>query len=281
MGDNYMDGLNKDIEMGIKFLRGVNLHNSLFYDDVFLHTNELISDYYNKFPIKNGNVLTIASGGDHILQAVYEKASSIDAFDINRFALYMSKLKIAALKALDYDEFNKYFTYHHISDFKMFNRISYLKMRDWLNDNDREFWDNMYSKGDFEYDYVNLILSITPSDDGRKSYVKEDNFYITKENLNDVSINFYHSGFFDVFDKLPKDKKYDAIFLSNIYDWFYPNNIEEFPDIVDNVINCRLTDRGMAALYAPICENKGMELYDGYIERMGNRLVVTKKRLKK
>ena len=75
------------------------------YQSTFLVTNEPIAQYYNIFPIKNGRVLTVASSGDHILQAVCNGANIIDAFDNNKIALYFTKLKIAAVKALNQDEF--------------------------------------------------------------------------------------------------------------------------------------------------------------------------------
>lgn len=274
-----MEELDKDIDVGIKYLIGGNFENSRYYDDVFLHTNESISEYYDKFPVNNGNVLTVSSGGDHILQAVYENALSIDAFDLNRFAIYIAKLKIAAVKVLDYNEFNEFFNYSYMSNLKMFNFGSYKKIRDNLDDKDRKFWDMMYEKGLFHYNYERLVFSLSSFDNGNKNYAKEENFYITKDNLDNSSINFYHSDYFDIFDKLPSDKKYDAIFLSNLYDWLSFANVDRFFKMIDVVTNNYLTERGMIALYAPVREFSEIEIYDGNIERMGNKLVVAKKRV--
>ncbi len=50
-------------------------------------------------------ILIVTGSGDQILEAILLGASRVQAFDINKLAKYGCVLKIASIKALEYDEF--------------------------------------------------------------------------------------------------------------------------------------------------------------------------------
>ena len=105
--------IEKDVEAGLDFAR----HNYFYYinnednyyNKMYTLTNEEINLYFPKFKLQDGKVLTVASSGDHILEAILYGAKEIHAFDKNPFAFYMTKLKIAAVKSLNNREYRKFF----------------------------------------------------------------------------------------------------------------------------------------------------------------------------
>ena len=52
------------------------------YDSVYPYNNENINDYYSYFNY-SGNVLSVASSGDHMLHAILAGSDDITLFDIN------------------------------------------------------------------------------------------------------------------------------------------------------------------------------------------------------
>lgn len=280
-----MSKLEQDIKAGIMLLNGTSLERMPYgYDEVFAFTNEYLSEYYPKFPIERGRVLTIASGGDHILQAVLDKPKSIDAFDVNRLAIYFSKLKIAAVRALNYENFLRYFQPwdNFDSDLGLFlNDNIYSKIREYLDEDTKKFWDAMYIDGKLIWNYGNMLLAYKYYDTGSKSYIHERNFYKTKEHLNEVLIKFYQDCFPEIFKLLPPSSKYDAIFLSNIYDWLSASQKKEFSTTCEKTADSYLNDNGMMAMYAPPIGNKEIKFFDKRSTRLGgNSIIVLRKTLK-
>ncbi|MBQ6323999.1 MAG: DUF3419 family protein [Bacilli bacterium] len=248
-----MKELPKDIEVGLGMLAGAYIRPPKNYGKSYIRTNEALSRYYTKFPIEDGRVLTVAASGDHILQAVCNGAKVIDAFDKNRFQLYVSKLKIAALKALTQDEFAQYFCFKRNGDF--FNDLLwkelYLKIREKLDFDSVVFWDTMYQNGDLENNLNKFFHLQTFVDDGHGSFAFDENYEKTKENLEDVQINLYHSTFHSFVDKLNDGLYYDAIFMSNITDYLEDDEFLGLTDFLNTEVHRHLNSGGKVAVYTP------------------------------
>lgn len=285
-----MNNIFRDIETGLSFLRGNNSQTCGFgYGSTFVVTNEELGSYYKYFPIKDGKVLTIAASGDHILQAICNGALEVYGFDYNAFAIYMSKLKVGALKALDREDFMGYF-YNYINHFKNDRYLCvdiYNKFKECLDADTRKFWDAMYNRGFFDKKHMNITVeSLKVYNIGEDSYISEDNYYKTKENLKKASIFYYHSSFYNILNKIPDDVNFDAIFLSNIYDWFFRmEEVNNYPLFINNELCKRLTDKGMIAVYAPANGfDKGGDVleqrYSHYINTCdNNKVIFTKKKV--
>ena len=71
-------------------------------DEIYACTNEELFLYPND---ETKKVLSVTSGGDHILNAILNGATDICSFDINRFCKYYSDLKIAMIKKYPKEEF--------------------------------------------------------------------------------------------------------------------------------------------------------------------------------
>ena len=282
-------GAYKDVLLTYAYLNGIPVPEE--YTTAFLNTNEPLGQYYKVFPIEGGRVLTVAASGDHILQAVCNGAREIDAFDKNKIALYFAKLKVAAVKALDQWEFSEYY-----KDFE--NMSYYRKVRKYLDLDVRIFFDALYSsknceeyidylvdrgflvensKGYYAFDENYKYISIDKAFQRRFEIVEvlEPNYEKTKNNLERVKINYYLSTLHTVLDKTPPDSRYDAVFLSNIYNWLRGDEMLEFNSFLENILSKVLTDEGMIAVYAsPYEEVAYIEEYKGSIKKDDEKVYV-------
>lgn len=212
---------------------------------------EEIDHFMPKLDVEDKKILTVAGSGDQLLTCVLNGAKSVDAFDINPLQIYFTKLKVSALKALGVGEFNDYF-YKKL----MFSRSLYNKVRDYLDNSTRTFFDSLY-KNDLESKFYRLMANENMDDSFSiiPSYTKEENYYITRNNLEKMDIRYITSDLLKIHKKTKKE--YDVIMLSNIYKWLYSNKYltdEEKKDIFMKFVNTRLinllSDDGIIQLYS-------------------------------
>lgn len=235
--------IKKDIEVAKYIIKNTRfMLNSDTYASPFSNTNENIDIYFEYFPIRNNNVLTVCGSGDHVLESIKEGAKVVDTFDLNPLAMDLAKLKISAVKVLDYMDFVNYF-YN-----KPYDRETYKKIRDYLDSDIRLFWDSLY-ESNIDTNYDELIRYSDPKyNSGLNSFRLRDNYYYMKDKLEDATINYYLTDIFSI-PNIVKNK-YDVMFLSNIYDWL-PNHIssEEFSCFIKCILSELLNDKGMIAVY--------------------------------
>lgn len=83
-------------------------------------------------------ILSIASGGENVLAMLLKNPKEIVAIDINKEQIYLLKLKLAAIKNLDFNEFVEFLGFLP-SD----KRIEiYTRIRDELSKEEIEYWNN-------------------------------------------------------------------------------------------------------------------------------------------
>ena len=212
---------------------------------------EEIDHFMPKLDVEDKKILTVAGSGDQLLTCALNGAKSVDAFDINPLQIYFTKLKVSALKALGVGEFNDYF-YKKL----MFSRSLYNKVRDYLDNSTRTFFDSLY-KNDLESKFYRLMVNENIDDSFSiiPSYTKEENYYITRNNLEKMDIRYITSDLLKIHKKTKKE--YDVIMLSNIYKWLYSNKYltaEEKKDMFMKFVNTRLinllSDDGIIQLYS-------------------------------
>ena len=212
---------------------------------------EEIDHFMPKLDVEDKKVLTVAGSGDQLLTCALNGAKSVDAFDINPLQIYFTKLKVSALKALGVGEFNDYF-YKKL----MFSKSLYNKVRDYLDNSTRTFFDSLY-KNDLESKFYRLMANENMDDSFSiiPSYTKEENYYITRNNLEKMDIRYITSDLLKIHKKTKKE--YDVIMLSNIYKWLYSNKYltaEEKKDMFMKFVNTRLinllSDDGIIQLYS-------------------------------
>lgn len=247
---------------------------------------EEIDHFMPRLDVEDKKVLTVAGSGDQILTCALNGAKSVDAFDINPLQIYFTKLKVSALKALGVGEFNDYF-YKKL----MFSRSLYNKVRDYLDNSTRTFFDSLY-KNDLESKFYRLMANENMDDSFSiiPSYTKEENYYITRNNLEKMDIRYITSDLLKIHKKTKKE--YDVIMLSNIYKWLYSNKYltaEEKKDMFMKFVNTRLinllSDDGVIQLYSSANGYKEKALEEeclkndnmNYYTYLNNEMVALKK----
>lgn len=189
------------------------------YSFIYRNTNENINGYLTQIPVKDKDILTVASSGDHALLSLLNGAKSVETFDINHFAKYYQELKISGYQVLSYEDFINFFYTEKGFTYEIFEKINNLPLEI------KDFWEYLFAYNDdytiidsqlfsnFEYDY-DLLKQIHPFLD--KQYFNE---HKTKNN-----IPFFQNNALFLPNTLKK--QYDIIMLSNI-----PSYIKDFHNI--------------------------------------------------
>lgn len=195
-------------------IRSLNKKKYSKYFKLYPFTTENIRGYMKNLNLINKNVLTVTSSFDHSLNAMLLGCKELVCFDINKLSYYIAKLKIAALKELNLNEFLLFFNIdnHNSLKYKTFEKFKYR-----LDERTLTFFELIY-KNNYIYKLfihkykINLDLNI---------YLSKKNYLKLRTIIDKVNITFITSNIIN----LPKktNKKFDYIFLSNISD--YINNL--------------------------------------------------------
>lgn len=251
-----MADINDDIKAAVLLTEKKTLDN-ISYRPVFLFGTESL-DEPNKYLQYDGkSVLTVAASGDQYLSAVFNGATSVDMYDINKLAFYMAKLKIAAIKALDNKEFLRFMVYDYEDNDKEFLSIDIFdKITPYLDKDSLAFWDpvlkaikrnglgNFLFKS-FSYYTWDMALRCAPF------YTSKANYMELKSRLMSIKEpNFYHM---DVRNISNISEKYDLVYLSNIIECLiyelirakhrdlYSDNLDIEKAITDEIVDAVTT----------------------------------------
>lgn len=203
---------------------GNNIDNKIYDENniIYVHTNENLKEIFNKFDVKNKDVLTVLSSSDQLLSCLYKGAKKVDTFDrsyVTNYYYYLRKWLIEYENEL-YPKYkflhnNAYDLYHLIFDIKPKTKEERKARIFWLvyfeTNNYRcskYLFESRYCQGDTPFkDDIETIKKIIPQ-----------------------RINFYCM---DIFDKTDLDKTYDVIILSNMLE--YETNIERRSILRENL----------------------------------------------
>lgn len=190
------------------------------YSFIYRNTNENIQGYLLQLPIKNSDILTVASSGDHALLSWLNGAKSVETYDLNHLAKFYQELKLSGYQSLSFDDFYKFFFTDKGFTYEIFEKIITLPP-------DAEmFWQYLFDYNDdyaiidsplfsnFEYNF-NALAKSNP-------FLKKEN-YQTKKPINNLT--FYQCDALKLSTILKK--KYDIIMLSSI-----PNFINQFRNLL-------------------------------------------------
>ena len=140
-----------------KDIEGINCLNKkdrspyfINYEHIYPWTNEDMK-LYPKENLKEKNILTITSSGDHALNVILNGGSMIDSFDVNQFSKYVSALKIAMIKKYGYYDFFKRMDWIENMESLNFNSKENIidSIREYLSHDEYLFWST------FEYLRIN------------------------------------------------------------------------------------------------------------------------------
>lgn len=217
-----MEEVKKDFEMAQNLIEGnrYDWFGSVFnsYSTIYPSTNERISSRLYKSLLKGKEkILSVIGSGDQILNSILLGSKDITGFDISRFTGYYLKLKIAALKTLNYKEYISFFECDNKNRFskKLYDRIINVLERD-----TEYFWSNIFSRYDTEtLEYCKLFAPIEGKSLKRNNIYLESRrkYDLLKSNINDIDFNIIYGDIFWIVHSL--EGKYDLVNLSNIMDY--------------------------------------------------------------
>lgn len=238
---------------------------------MYVFTSENLNEYIKKLKPAGKDILTVTGSGDQLINLALSDGRRVDNFDINQNTYFMTQLKIAALKALDYDEFLNFFcscdhlemTHLGITPFQksvepndlVFDFKTYLRIRPYLEDTSAFFWNLIYE--DFQFDGKKLSSSALFYDAPRREAISnneylqsEENYNKARENINQVEINFMECNLLDVHTLT---STYDIILFSNIYEyltdeWYSVISEEAFVNYIKEQVSPRLNEDGVIAV---------------------------------
>lgn len=238
-------------------LKEIDINNFNKLSQIYSFTTENIAGYFEYLDFKNKNVLTVSASGDHIINAFYEGAQKVYAFDINYLALIYTHLKLVALEQLEYEEFLQFFMINEKNDMSRnkdaLNYEIYLnRLRKFLPENIAKHWDMMYKT--FEnsgYKLRNSYIFNNKHDNNNikinsNIYLKrKSNYNKAKEKMKYIEIRLINANYKNInIMSLPNLIKCDIVLMSNISDYIKSiynqetNYLENYiKDIIKNFKN--------------------------------------------
>ena len=218
---------------------------------IYPFTTENIDGYIDLFNLKNKSLLTVGSSFDQIINASLKECKNITSLDICHNSKYYYYLKIAALLELNRKEFLEFlcgtnYTEYHRKNLKLFNRNTFEKIKDKLEELDCEsyiIWEYLFSIYD-----GNKIRKLFTNDELEvnnvikyNTYLKDDdNYNFVKSKIKNTKVTFINGSVLNI--KL--EKNYDNIWLSNIGKYLTP---DENVTMLDNVT--KYTNDKLLAMY--------------------------------
>ena len=167
----------------------------------------------------------------------------------------MGKLKIKSMDVLEWNEFINY--YYNSNNLGYFKLKYYKKIREYLDNDTRIFWDAIYSNVRLESQITDNLIMVDSLNKNRSidGFLHKDNYYLTKNNLKNIDIKYYCSDVFDILSKIPNDTKFDAVFLSNIFDWMNFEEKIKYPLFIKRDLDNHLDNDAMVAVHSSVNGN--------------------------
>ncbi len=235
-----MEQLQKDIDMLGKYVRKEE-GNRAFYDEyasIFLFGTENQQEINRVVDYKDKDVLTVASSADQYVSAKYYGAKNCEIYDINRFTYYISYLKIAAIRCLDYEAFMRFMI--PLRDGKQskdfWSLQTFKRVLEELPSDVAYFWENAlylfkkHSLGNLTY-ITDRSARIENVKSGMPFYASQEEYYKLQAILRKQE---YPKFYLSDLSKLANVVKgeFDFVYLSNIIECMVCEEISKYPSFV-------------------------------------------------
>ena len=250
----------------------LNSFNAL---QVYAFTNENIAGYTKELEMNpNSKVLTICSGGDHLLNLGVKKFRNINLIDINPMAEYFTLgIKIPLVLASSFDSFKKRLDFLFKSknyDLDLEKKLLYsllpfmsLKYRLFF----KEVFDCYFSLQEKYHVPIKLMQILTTDYYFNMDEItfynlylqEENNFNTLKDTLLHLSLSFRRGNIFGI----NEESKYELIMCSNALEYAYIPNLDMtgLKEFFSNLRNS-LNDNG--AIYATYMYGLYDKITDSY-----------------
>ena len=212
--------------------------------DFYFFSNENLDSFFNQLDVKGKRVMTVGSSGDQALYAIFKGAKHIDLIDLNIMTKVYVDLKIAAIRALSYEEFITMMKDPARRIDSFYPKFSHL-----LEGRSRVFWDTIVANDDVKF--INEIAhgsewNFQDCFNKMEFFSSEEAYNKLKHILDDgkYKLNVINAEFSD----FPKhaNGEYDLILLSNILMFHseYVSDTVEFVNVVKKLYRNHLKEGG-------------------------------------
>lgn len=214
-----MNQVKKDLEMVSILLNNKRLskEEEKYHGKIYLSQTENSKKLYKDLSKDWTNSLFIGGSGDQPIDSILYGCKNLIITDRNHNAINFILLKIAALKALDYEEFISFFLNHFYAN------QEFKKIKDFLDEKTYYFWKSIF----LNYDERTIREKLFFETDGNSNrymeriiinknlYLDKNYYKIIKEKIKKVHIETHTLDITDLSKQL-KLNSFDKIYLSNI-----------------------------------------------------------------
>lgn len=214
-----MNQLKKDLEMVSTLLDGkkLTIDEKKYHGKIYLAQTENSKKLYRDLSENWTNSLFIGGSGDQPINSILYGCKNLIITDINHNAIYFILLKIAAIQALDYEEFLSFFLihFHANNEFK--------KIKDFLDKRTYYFWKTVFTSYKESIIREQLFFELDGNSNrymeriviNKNPYLNENSYRKLKEEIKKVNIEVNFLNIQDLSKKL-EINFFDKIYLSNI-----------------------------------------------------------------
>ena len=212
---------------------------------IYPFTTENIDGYIDHFDLDGKSLLTVGSSGDQVFSASVKGSRDITVLDVNPYTKVYFYFKLAALIALDIDEFLLFFRYKDYPRVFKDNRHPFRddlleRVFDVLESLDKDsylFWDTLFSN----YSATRIRKTLFNMDENRTYVIRDCNSYLkckeyyelAKKVMLDTDVTFITGDLF----KTEIDRSFDNIWLSNIGNYLSRHFVKIMVDKMDKYLN--------------------------------------------
>lgn len=211
------------------------------YGDIFLFGTENQEGISSALDFKGKSAFTVASAGEPYLNAIYNEATKVDIFDINRLQCPITYLKIASMMALSYEEFFAFLTpvQNGIVPKSFLCMEIFSKVMPYLPDDYAWYWMRVLllcankQYGNYFCPTATMWNDIAKIKQGIPFYMNKEEYYKLQDMLRGREFPKFYE--LDILHKpVTLKQKYDILYLSNIMEHevaqlCYEMNLAGFP----------------------------------------------------
>ncbi len=219
---------------------------------------------------------TVGSSGDQGIECSRKGAKDVYLFDINRVDIYFLSLRKCALSTLKRKDFLDFMIAEN--DGFIMNYSLYQKLSPTLPIPTRIFWDKIYQFFRYNHIIMGEQLFRSPWKHAKMArvvngyYANNKVYYETQEKIKNSRWHFITSDFYSLDKNMPEGIDFDAMILSNIYEYLNfgfdtsVENAKKYVDFVKNVLLPRVKENG-TCMGAYLC------MYDEKVDQfIGDKL---------
>ena len=235
---------------------------------LYSFTNEHLDGFFENIDMTDKSLLTVGSSFDQALYSIFKGSTDVTVADLNMYAKFYGELKMAAIKNLSFEEFERFFVLENrITDYIRLQEDwkSYAKLSHDLSKDTQIFWDTLMF--DSNINVFKKLFHFTSSQKScfywfEEDYLKLQNILKTKK----IKTNFITAEFSDFPKKV--DGKFDLIMLSNIRPYYcfgFYKSEKEFYEICKKLYDEHLKLNGLMQIDSSVYisgENKYIQEAD-------------------